>query len=177
MERYSAGPAAPGSQDPPAISDSILPEQQFLLSKGRDHVLAAVAAMYKVHMDCKQAVDKEHSHCSLEALRMQAETGDSPDTEDMPDSQAPAVHIPEVVTAAQEMEPERAHTLVFVPAPAAVAQDSFPELMVDMPVVVPGSLERLDKEHSLVGRAEPPRDEQAMRLSHARDARIADRQD
>jgi hypothetical protein len=141
--------------------------------------LAALAAMHTVHMDCKQVVDKEHKHCSPEALHTEAETGDSPDTEDtldMPDSQTSAVHFPAVVTAAQEMEPERAHTLAFVPAPAAVAR-GFLELTVDMPVVVPGSLERRDREHSLAGRAEPLRDEQAERLSHARDVRTAHRQD
>jgi hypothetical protein len=133
------------------------------------------------HMDSNQAVDKKHSHCSPEEEHTQAETDDSPDTEDTvdipdkPDYQPSAVHIPEMMPAVREMEPEMAHTPALVPA--AVAREMFQEKVVDIPVVVPGNLERLDRVHSRAETTEPLTDEKATRPSHARDAQIADRQD
>ena len=53
----------------------------------------------------------------------------------------------------------------------------FQEKVVDIPVVVPGNLERLDRVHSRAETTEPLTDEKAARPSHARDAQIADRQD
>ena len=126
------------------------------------------------HMDSNQVVDKKHSHYSPEG----AQAGDSPDTVDIPDSRPSAVRIPETMTAvAREMGPEMAHTFAFVPAPAAVAREMFPEKVVDIPVVVPGNLERRDRVHSRDEITEPLTDEKATHPSHARDARIADRQD
>jgi hypothetical protein len=132
------------------------------------------------HMDSNQVVDKKHSHYSPEGVQ----TGDSPDTvdtvdiPDKPDSRPSAVRIPETMTAvAREMGPEMAHTLAFVPAPAAVAREMFPEKVVDIPVLVPGNLERRDRVHSRAETAGLLTDEKAAHPSHARDARTADRQD
>ena len=119
-------------------------------------------------MDNNRAADKEHSHCSLQGVRTQADTVDIPDKRDTPLS---AVHTPAKMTAAREMEPEMAHI------PAAVARELFQEDMEDIPVVVSGSLERRDRVHSRAETAAPLTDEKATHPSHALDARIVDRQD
>ena len=122
----------------------------------------AEVATYMDHMDSNQAADKEHSHCNPVEEHTRAETGDSPDTGDMvdiqdkPDSQPSAVHIPETM---------------------AVVRKMFQEEMVDIPVVVPGNLERRDRAHSLAGTAGLLTDEKARHQSHAPDAQTADRQD
>ena len=114
---------------------------------------------------------------------MRAETGDNLDTgdtvniQDKPDSQPSVVHIPETMAVARKMEPEMARIPAFVPAPAAVAREMFQEEMVDIPVVVPGNLERRDRVHSLAGTAGLLTEEKARHPSHARDARTAGRQD